>query len=98
MVLKLEVGNHPKGNWTLIVRINKEEVSRHLIGKNTGETNWTTVVTDLSKYAGQKVDIELINQANGGSKEAGYWSNIEIVINNGSDILYMSANFFSRYY
>lgn len=80
-VLKLEVGNHPKGNWALIVRINKEEVSRDVIGKKKGKTNWKTVITDLSKYAGTKVDVELVSQAIGRSNRAGYWSKIEVVNN-----------------
>jgi hypothetical protein len=77
--LKLEVGNPPKGNWNLIVRINKKEVSRHKIGKKDGKTHWTAIDVDLSKYAGTNVNIEVVDQASSWIGEFAYWNKIEIV-------------------
>ena len=73
-VLDLEVTNHPKGNWKLVVRVNgKEALSKDIEG-----TKWQQVQVDLSKYAGTTVNIELENRATGWAHEAAYWSRIEI--------------------
>ena len=73
--LELEVTNHPKGNWKLIVVVNgKEELS-----EDVTETKWSKFQIDLSKHAGKTISVELLNQATGWSHEAAYWSRIKIV-------------------
>jgi hypothetical protein len=73
--LELEVTNHPKGNWKLIVVVNgKEELS-----EDVTQTKWQRFEVDLSKHAGKTVNVELQNQATGWSHEAAYWSRIKIV-------------------
>ena len=72
--LALEVTNHPKGNWKLVVRVNGKEA----LSKDIEETKWQQVQVDLSKYAGMTVNIELENRATGWAHEAAYWSRIEI--------------------
>ena len=73
--LELEVTNHPKGNWKLVVLVNGKEA----LSKDIEETKWQQVQVDLSKYAGKTVTIELQNRATGWSHEAAYWSLIKIV-------------------
>ena len=74
-ILELEVTNHPKGNWKLIVVVNgKEELS-----EDVTETKWSKFQIDLSKHAGKTISVELLNQATGWSHEAAYWSRIELV-------------------
>ncbi len=77
--LLLTVGHHPQGDWTLIVKANGKELLSKLIGPKIAEDGWTVVQVDLSKFAGRKVKIELLNQANGWSYEAGYWDEIKIL-------------------
>ena len=73
--LELDVTNHPKGNWKLVVLVNgKKELS-----EDVTETKWRKFQIDLSKHAGQTVNVELLNQATGWSHEAAYWSRIELV-------------------
>jgi arylsulfatase A len=73
--LELDVTNHPKGDWKLVVVVNgKKELS-----EDVTETKWRKFRIDLSKYAGKTVNIELRNQATGWSHEAAYWSRIAIV-------------------
>lgn len=73
--LKLEVNNHPKGDWLLIIRIDDEEVLEKAVAAST----WQTVEVDLSPYAGRSLQVELENGPNGDWKfEAGYWSGLKI--------------------
>jgi arylsulfatase A-like enzyme len=73
--LELEVTNHPKGNWKLVVLINGKEA----LSKDVEETKWQQIQIDLSEYAGKTVSIELQNRATGWAHEAAYWSRIQIV-------------------
>ncbi|MDR3108241.1 MAG: ADP-ribosylglycohydrolase family protein [Planctomycetaceae bacterium] len=76
--LKLVVAAHDAAkaqfDWELIVKADgKELLKRQIIG------GWTDVSVDLSEYAGKTVKLELLNQPNGWSCEAGYWNEIKIV-------------------
>jgi hypothetical protein len=73
--LKFSVNNHPKGNWTLLVRIDGEEVLR----KSIEASSWQEFQFDLSKHAGETIKIELENRASDWTFEAAYWSRIELV-------------------
>jgi len=78
--LKLDVGHGPRGGWTLVVKANNKMLAEKKIDKNTCKDGWTarTVEVDLSAYAGESVNIELQNRADGWSCEAGYWSRIAV--------------------
>ena len=74
-ILELEVTNHPKGDWQLVVLVNgKKELS-----EDVTEKKWRKFRLDLHKHAGKTVNVELLNQATGWSHEAAYWSRIQIV-------------------
>lgn len=78
ITLKLTVGHHPQGDWTLVVRANGEELLRQVVGKETARDGWLDVTVDLSRYAGQEVRLELLNEPSDWSWEAGYWARIEL--------------------
>jgi len=78
VLLRLTVGHHPGGDWTLVVRASGEELLRQTVGEKTARNGWLDVTVDLSRYAGQNVLIELLNEPNGWSWEAGYWAKIDL--------------------
>jgi hypothetical protein len=73
--LAFAVNNHPKGNWTLVVRIDGDEVLR----KSIEASSWQEFQFDLTKHAGETIKIELENRASDWASEAAYWSRIELV-------------------
>ena len=73
--LNLEVTNHPKGDWKLVVLVNGIEA----LAKDIQATKWQQVQIDLTKHAGKTVTIDLENRATGWAYEAAYWSRIKIV-------------------
>jgi len=87
-VLRLVVGHHPRGDWTLVVRAGDKELARQKIGKATCQDGWRTVEVDLSPLAGKTVDLELVagktvdlelvNLADGWSFEAACWAEITV--------------------
>jgi len=72
--LALQVNNHPKGNWKLIVHIDGKDV----LARSIEDSKWQEFRVDLTEYAGQTITAELENRATGWSFEAAYWSQIEI--------------------
>lgn len=77
--LKLIVGHHPEGDWTLIVRADGKELFETSVAPDTAEDGWREVRVDLSKYAGKEISLELVNQPSGWAWEAGYWTEIKLV-------------------
>ena len=73
--LHLEVTNHPKGDWKLVVLVNGIEA----LAKDIQATKWQQVQIDLTNHAGKTVSIDLENRATGWAYEAAYWSRIKIV-------------------
>lgn len=68
----------PQGNWLLVAKANGEKVHEQLVGKESAPEGWVDVIVDLSKFAGQSVLLELLNQANDWTGEHAYWSRIEL--------------------
>ncbi len=77
--LKLVVGHDARGDWDLIVAANGEKLLRKNIGLETTSLGWTQVNVDLSQYAGQTVNLELVNEPTGWHYVAGYWAEITLV-------------------
>jgi hypothetical protein len=73
--LQFAVNNHPKGNWTLVVRIDGDEVLK----KSIEDSSWQEYRFDLTKHAGKTIRIELENRASDWAFEAAYWNRIELV-------------------
>ncbi|HOM17045.1 MAG TPA: hypothetical protein PLQ00_06925, partial [Thermoguttaceae bacterium] len=77
-VLRLTVGHHPEGDWTLLVKVDGKTILEKPIGPKTAQKGWTTVEVDLSAYAGKEVLVELVNQPSDWHCEAGYWAQIAL--------------------
>jgi len=80
--LILTAGRHEKGDWELVVRVNGAEADRRTIGPRTAPDGWADVRVDLTGFAGQTVDLEVANRANGWAWEGAYWGRIEIETKN----------------
>jgi len=76
--LHLVLTHAPRGDWTLIVKADGVQLARQKISKTTAKDGWLNVDVDLSPLAGKTVNLELINQADGWSWEAGYWARIDV--------------------
>ncbi len=77
-VLRLVVGHDPRGDWDLVVRLGGEPLLRKPVGLETTTVGWTDLSVDLSRYAGQSVEIELVNEPTGWHYEAAYWAEISL--------------------
>ena len=77
--LRLVVGHHEDGDWTLLIKVNGGLALETTIGPEASEDGWMEVDVDLSKFAGGKANLSLFNLANGWHDEAGYWASIEVV-------------------
>ena len=77
--LKLVVGHDARGDWDLIVAANGEKLLRKNIGLETTSLGWTEVNVDLSRFAGQTVNLELVNEPIGWHYVAAYWAEITLV-------------------
>jgi len=76
--LRLVVGHHPLGDWTLIVRANGTEILNRSIGKETAPDGWAEIEVDLSDYAGLETRLELVNQPSGWAYEVAHWAAIDL--------------------
>ncbi|HEV7225104.1 MAG TPA: PVC-type heme-binding CxxCH protein, partial [Pirellulales bacterium] len=77
--LLLDVSHDPQGDWRLVVKADGKPLHQSLVAAKTTQDGWAEFAIDLSSFAGKKVELELLNQANGWSWEFGYWGRIEIV-------------------
>ena len=69
------IDDQSKGNWTLLVRIDGDEI----LLKSIDDSCWQEFPFDLTKHARETVKIELENRASDWVFEAAYWSLIEVV-------------------
>lgn len=77
--LKLTASHAPAGDWQLIVKANGEEIHNSLVGESTVTEGWLDLALDLSRFAGQKVLLEVHNHPNNWAGEAAYWERVEVV-------------------
>jgi len=78
-VLHLVVGHHEEGDWNLVVGDKDSRIFETVVGAEKAKDGWMSVDVDLSEYAGSKLGLVLMNEANGWLYEAAYWAKIEIV-------------------
>jgi hypothetical protein len=76
--LAVTVGHYPQGNWRLVAKVDGVVIGETVISADTAPENWLDVQFDLSPYAGQDVNLELLNQGEGKMWENGYWASIEV--------------------
>lgn len=72
-ILILQVAHDPRGDWRLVVRGNGQRMADEMISRETCQNGWRTIEVDLTKFAGQSLKLDLVNQANDWSWEFGYW-------------------------
>ncbi len=76
--LSLRVSHLPEKDWSLVVKANGNVIHQELI--NTALTRpqrgWAAINVDLSKFAGQKVLLEVQNASNDWSNENAFWKRI----------------------
>ena len=77
--LVLDVSHDPRGDWRLVVRANGQRMADEMISKETCPGGWRSITVDLSKFAGQDLKLDLVNQSNDWSWEFGYWGSARIV-------------------
>jgi len=78
-VLNLSAGRYPEGDWQLIVRAADQEVFRSMVDANTAKEGWLDKEVDLSRFAGQNIIVEVLNEATGWHYEHAFWQRLEIV-------------------
>ena len=80
--LDLVVSHHDqgdaKGNWALVVKVDGKQLKEQKVSSDTVDDGWLELSVDLTSYAGQTVELELLNVADGWRYEAGYWASIEL--------------------
>lgn len=76
--LRTVVANDDRGDWVLMVKADGQLLLEKPINQQTTGGGWATVEVDLSGLAGKQVELELVNQPDGWSWEAGYWAEITI--------------------
>lgn len=78
--LVVEASNSDQGgDWQLVVRANKRQLLDTVVGMSTTDKGWLRREIDLSAFAGQRVQLEAINAANGWFFEFAYWGQLEVV-------------------
>ncbi len=80
-MLDMHVTHYPQASWQLVVKVNGEILHQELIDEKltVPQKGWATVQVDLSKFAGQKALIEVLNQSNNRPNEYAYWKRLAIV-------------------
>lgn len=78
--LSLRVSHHPDRDWMLIVKANGEVIHQELINDvlTRPQKGWASITVDLSKFAGQKVLLEVLNASNDWSHEHAFWKRMAI--------------------
>lgn len=76
--LRMVVANDHRGDWTLVVKAAGKTLLTQPINNETTQDGWLAIEVDLSELAGQETKLELVNQADGWSWEAGYWAEIAV--------------------
>jgi len=77
--LLIDVGHDKQGDWQLVVRANGQPLHETEVSKQTTEQGWSEVTVDLTPLAGQEVELELENRANGWDYEFGYWGSVDVI-------------------
>jgi hypothetical protein len=76
--LRIVVANDDRGDWVLVVKADGRALLERPVDQQTTAGGWATFQVDLSEWAGKQVKLELVNQPNGWSWEAGYWAEIAL--------------------
>ncbi len=76
--LVVEVSHDPRGDWRLVVYAEGRLIDEIVSQESCGDDGWVTYTASLEKFAGKKVTISLLNQANDWKYEFAYWGSVRI--------------------
>lgn len=79
-MVDLVVSHGYQTDWQLVVKVNGEVVHSELINDKLTllQRGWASVQVDLSRFAGQKVYLEVLNQSNNWMGEYAFWKRMAI--------------------
>jgi len=77
--LRVLVSHHPRGDWQLVAHAGGVKLGERIVGPESAKDGWLTLEFDLSKLAGQTVEIVLENRADDWAWEFAYWGSVDIV-------------------
>jgi hypothetical protein len=78
-LLKIRCSYHPHGDWQLRVLANSKVLHDQIVSFKTVKSEWLEVEVDLTKFAGQKIDLALENRPNDWRNEFGFWHSVKII-------------------
>ena len=77
--LKIRASHHQHSDWQLRVLAGKDLLVDQIVGpKTVAKDEWLNVEVDLSRFAGEHIDLTLENRANNWSSEWGYWGSVKV--------------------
>ena len=76
--LKIRCSYHPHGDWQLRVLANSKVLHDQIVSFKTVKSEWLELDIDLTKFAGQKIDLTLENRPNDWRNEFGFWHSVQI--------------------
>jgi hypothetical protein len=78
--LTMRVSHHPHGDWQLRVRANGSSITDQIVSSKTvSKDEWLEVTVDLSRYAGQRINLAVEDFPNNWQNEWAYWNRVSIV-------------------
>lgn len=80
-LLDMTVSHYPNADWQLVVKANGEVIHDQLIDQKLTlpQKGWATIQVDLTRFAGKKVYLEVLNQSNNWSNEFAFWKHLSII-------------------
>lgn len=77
--LVIEVSHDPRGDWRLVMGNSSGRLLDEMVSKETCKDGWRRYTFDMTRFAGQEIQIRMWNQANDWSYEFGYWGTVGLV-------------------
>ena len=78
--LSVRVSHLADRDWSLVVKANGEVIHQQLVNAalTQPQRGWALVTVDLTRFAGQKIFLEVQNASNDWANEHGFWKRIAI--------------------
>lgn len=77
--LVIDVSHDPRGDWRLVVGNSAGRLLDEMVNKDVCKNGWATFTVDLTRFAGEEIQIRMWNQANDWSYEFAYWGSVRIL-------------------
>lgn len=78
--LVIEVSHDPRGDWRLVMGNSSGRLLDEMVAKETCKDGWGRYTFDMTRFAGQEIQIRMWNQANDWSYEFGYWGMVGLAV------------------